>query len=253
MSKERYLNTKFWDDNYIIEKDPIEKLIFLYLLTNTLTNIIGIYEISINRIAFDTGIDKDMVIKILERFEADDKAKYKNGWIALKNFTKHQKNNPKINKGIEILTNEVPLELLRWVNIDKKRFNISMETVKNFSEKSKKIDYDRLSHPNPNSNTNSNNKEDILLKKIYKEKSNNFIKAWKDFKTMRKKIRKPMTERAEELLIKKLDSLSDNEEEQVNILNQSIMNSWMGVWPLREGNKDGGMEESLRKMEEENG
>ncbi|MBA7569464.1 hypothetical protein ES708_11203 [subsurface metagenome] len=180
MSKERYLNTKFWDDNYIIEKDPIEKLIFLYLLTNTLTNIIGIYEISINRIAFDTGIDKDMVTKILERFEADDRAKYENGWIALKNFTKHQKNNPKINKGIEILTNEVPLELLRWVNIDKKRFNISMETMKNFSEKSKKIDYDRLSHPNPNpnpnSNTNSNKKENKIRFNFIKKEFTNLTK-----------------------------------------------------------------------------
>ena len=133
MSKERYLNTKFWDDNYIIEKDPIEKLLFLYLLTNTLTNIIGIYEISINRIAFDTGIDKDMVIKILERFEIDDKAKYKNGWIALKNFTKHQKNNPKINKGIEVLSREVPKDLIKWVNIDPKRFSEIVETVDNFS------------------------------------------------------------------------------------------------------------------------
>jgi len=29
MSKKRYVDTKFWDDNYIIEKDPNEKLLFL--------------------------------------------------------------------------------------------------------------------------------------------------------------------------------------------------------------------------------
>jgi hypothetical protein len=50
---------------------------------------------------------------------------------------------------------------------------------------------------------------------------------------MRKKIKKPMTERAEELLIKKLNDLSGNEKEQIAILNQSIMNSWLGVFPLR--------------------
>lgn len=133
MSKKRYVDTKFWDDNYIIEKDPIEKLLFLYLLTNTLTNIIGIYEISINRIAFDTGIDKEMVLKILERFEADDKAKYENGWIALKNFTKHQLNNPKINAGIKALSREIPEDLIKWVNIDPKRFSEIVETVDNSS------------------------------------------------------------------------------------------------------------------------
>ncbi|MBA7590758.1 hypothetical protein ES708_32895 [subsurface metagenome] len=102
MSKKRYVDTKFWDDNYIIEKDPIEKLLFLYLLTNTLTNIIGIYEISTNRIAFDTGIDREMVDKILKRFEEDDKIKYENGWVAIKNFTKHQKYPHQLHASLEV-------------------------------------------------------------------------------------------------------------------------------------------------------
>jgi len=123
MSKERYLNTKFWDDSYIIKRDPIEKLLFIYLLTNPLTNIIGIYEISIDRIAFDTGIEQEMVLKILKRFEKDLKIKYKGGYIALKNFTKHQKNNPKINRGIEILIKEVPQDLVKWVDIDYDRLS----------------------------------------------------------------------------------------------------------------------------------
>jgi len=71
------------------------------------------------------------------------------------------------------------------------------------------------------------------IKDTLKDKGTNFIKAWKDFKAMRKKIRKPMTERAEELLLNKLDKLSNNEEEQIDILNQSIMNSWLGVFPLK--------------------
>ena len=149
MSKKRYVDTKFWDDNYVINKDPIEKLVFLYLLTNTLTNIVGIYEISIRRIAFDTGIDKDMVIKILERFELDNKVKYENGWIAIKNFTKHQLDNPKINAGMEALIKEVPDTLIEWSNID----------------------YDRLSHPNPNPNPNPNinNNPNLNLNKEIEE------------------------------------------------------------------------------------
>jgi len=100
-------------------------------------------------------------------------------------------------------------------------------------------------------------KETISKETLTKEKGANFIKAWKDFKTMRKKIRKPMTERAEELLFIKLNKLSNNEEEQIAILDQSIMNSWQGVFPLKEDldtNKYAGkpkvsMEESLKEME----
>jgi len=209
MSKKRYIDTKFWDDNYIMNRDPIEKLLFLYLLTNTLTNIIGIYEISLRRIAFDTGIDSEMVDKILKRFEIDNKIKYENNWVAIKNFVKHQLNNPKINTGMESLLKEVPEHLIEWVNID----------------------YDRLSHLNLNTNTNLNT--NINLNLIADSKGEIFKKTWKDFIEMRVKIRKPMTVRAGEMLINELTKLSDNEDTQIAILNQSIMNSWQGVFPLK--------------------
>jgi hypothetical protein len=68
MAKLRSVNTKFWDDNYIIKLKPIEKLLFLYFLTNPLTDICGAYEISKARISFDTGINLDLLETILERF-----------------------------------------------------------------------------------------------------------------------------------------------------------------------------------------
>lgn len=102
MSKNRYINTRFWDDGYITTLDPIEKLLFIYLLTNPLTEICGAYEIPLRRIAFDTGIDKDMVSKILDRFADADKVIYRDGWVLICNFIKHQNlNNSKIKKGIE--------------------------------------------------------------------------------------------------------------------------------------------------------
>lgn len=120
MSKHRYINTKFWDDSYIINLDPIEKLMFLYFLTNPLTNIIGCYEISLKRIAFDTGIDKEMVLKILDRFKRDDKVLYSDGWIAIKNFIRNQKqsDNPKdkINICINKEINEIPQNLRKFID-----------------------------------------------------------------------------------------------------------------------------------------
>lgn len=134
MAKERMVNTKFWDDTYIVNLDPIEKLLFLYFITNPLTNISGVYEIQLRRIAFDTGIDKDMVQKIIERFSRDNKIFYEEGWVGIKNFAKHQKNNPKIKKGIEIGLNSAPKIILDRLSID----------------------YQGLSHSNSNYNLNYN-------------------------------------------------------------------------------------------------
>lgn len=113
--KLRSVNTKFWDDIYVISLDPIEKLIFLYFLTNPLTNLAGIYEISTKRIASDTGIDRDMISKILERFEKDGKIYYKNNYIILANFYKNQNYNQSMLKNAEKFVKQLPNELLLFI------------------------------------------------------------------------------------------------------------------------------------------
>jgi len=93
MAKLRSVSTSFWNDTYIAELDPIEKLLFLYLITNEANNMVGIYEISLRRIAFDTGIDKTMIQKIFEKFINEDKINYVSNYVVLKNFTKNNKYN----------------------------------------------------------------------------------------------------------------------------------------------------------------
>ena len=96
------INTRFWEDTYTSNLDPIEKLLFLYFLTNTSTNISGIYEIQIKKIAVETGIEKEMIEKIIGRFTAENKIFYIDGWIGIKNFIKHQnQRSPQVKKGIE--------------------------------------------------------------------------------------------------------------------------------------------------------
>lgn len=134
MSKQRMVNTKFWDDNYIVTIEPTMKYVFLYLLTNPLTNIAGAYEITIKRIAFDTGLTEEKVVKILEKFTKDERVIFKDGWILLLNFIKNQSLNSKIQKGVEEAVKCCP----DWI---KDRLSMS---------------YDRLSHLNPNLNLNLN-------------------------------------------------------------------------------------------------
>lgn len=102
MAKSRMVNTVFWEDNYTSNLDPIEKLLFLYFLTNTSTTISGIYQVTLKKVAVETGIDKEMVEKMLLRFERDKKFFYRDGWIGIKNFIKHQnQESPQVKKGIE--------------------------------------------------------------------------------------------------------------------------------------------------------
>ena len=61
------------------------------------------------------------------------------------------------------------------------------------------------------------------------------------FAEHRKKLKKPMTDRAKELMLSKLSKMARTEAEQIAILNQSIVNGWQGVFPLggeRKQNQD---------------
>jgi hypothetical protein len=148
MAKKRYINTRFWDDQYVSNLDPTEKLLFLYFLTNQRTDICGIYEIPLKSIAVDTGIDKEMVVKIINRFTKDKKIFYILGWVFIKNFTKHQAVNPKIEEGIKRSLSEVPNNVLAKIR--------EIQGIKD----SLSIDYDSLSIDsellNLNLNLNSN-------------------------------------------------------------------------------------------------
>lgn len=99
-------------DTYFCELDPIEKLVFLYLLTNIHTNLCGIYEIPLRNISFDTWIEKQMIEKIINRFTRDKKIWYIDGYVCIRNFIKNQSINPSVKKWIERELNEKPKEII---------------------------------------------------------------------------------------------------------------------------------------------
>ena len=92
MGIKRVVDTSFWTDGKIEEFTPEDKYFMLYLLTNPATTQLGIYEISIKRVAFELGYSMDAVRALIERFE------YVHGMIlyskdtneiAVKNFLRH--------------------------------------------------------------------------------------------------------------------------------------------------------------------
>jgi len=67
--------------------------------------------------------------------------------------------------------------------------------------------------------------------------TDSLLSAYSDFVSMRKSIKKPMSERAVQMLNNKLEELaSDDVDLKIAILNQSTFNCWQGVFPLKDGN-----------------
>lgn len=56
----------------------------------------------------------------------------------------------------------------------------------------------------------------------------------KDFIKMRAAKKKQMTDRALKMLLNALDNLESTDERKIKVLEQSILNSWNGVFPLKE-------------------
>jgi uncharacterized phage protein (TIGR02220 family) len=111
MSKLRSVSTAFWSDPFIEDLTPSEKLLFLYLITNDKTNMLGIYEVSIKKISFDTGLNKDIIEKALKEFERLSKVKYIKNHVVLVNFMKHQNYNTNMKKSAIDIYNGLPKEL----------------------------------------------------------------------------------------------------------------------------------------------
>jgi hypothetical protein len=113
----RYVSTSFWDDEWIQSLDPSEKLLYLYLLTNPLTTIAGIYKITVRRMCFDTGFNTDTIGHILGKLEKAGKVFMFNGWLILPNWPKHQKVGKDDNnrKGIDTILKSLPDDVFQFI------------------------------------------------------------------------------------------------------------------------------------------
>lgn len=72
----RQVHTTIWQDNWYSELEPLDKLFWLYLLTNIKTNQSGVYEYSEKQAAFDTGLSRKEVAGALQRFIEAGRVRY---------------------------------------------------------------------------------------------------------------------------------------------------------------------------------
>ena len=85
---------------------------------------------------------------------------------------------------------------------------------------------------------NTNNKKEKEKTNIDKiinayTENNSLVEAIKDFIKMRKTIKKPITDRGLKMILNKLDQYGNDDLEKIEILENSIVNCWQGVFELK--------------------
>jgi hypothetical protein len=123
----RYISTTFWDDAWIQELNPSEKFVYLYLMTNPLTSISGVYKVTDRRISFDTGYDMETIKSIMGKFTAERKAIRFGEWIIIPTWPRHQnwEEKDEIKLGIISDLQDLPEEIFDFLNEVDYRFPLS--------------------------------------------------------------------------------------------------------------------------------
>lgn len=86
----RQVHTTIWQDNWVSELEPLDKLLWLYLLTNSKTTQSGVYEFSERYACFETGMSRKEVSDALQRFIKAGRIRYNqaNSEIMVTNWLK---------------------------------------------------------------------------------------------------------------------------------------------------------------------
>jgi len=132
MGKQRYISTSFWDDEWVQEATKLQKLFYLYLLSNPLTNIAGIYQITNRRISFDTGFSSKEILDMWEFFEQEKKVYRRGEWLIIPSWPKHQRVSERDNcrKGIDAVLLELPEEIWEAVHDINYRYKYLSEVIR---------------------------------------------------------------------------------------------------------------------------
>ncbi|ANU13487.1 Phage replication protein [Planococcus halocryophilus Or1] len=131
MSKYRQVQVSFWQDAFVLDLTPEEKYFYIYLMTNSKSSQIGIYELPKRIIETETGYNRETVDKLLQRFVEYGKIEYHEPTkeIYIKNWAKYNWNNsPKVVARVQVELKDVKYEpfVEKYLNVAN---NIKSDTV----------------------------------------------------------------------------------------------------------------------------
>lgn len=225
-------------DNPIVTKDADHLAIWIYLLLNATHDdypvlfkgervVLKAGQLVTGCVSIATrlSINETKVRRVLKAFESDGQidrqTSNKNSLISILNWEFYQGSDGQ---------NDEPLT-------DNRR--TSDEQV---ADKWRTSD-DKQEHKNIRTEEHKNRRteKDNKAPRVYFPDDESLNQAFLDFADMRKKIKKPLTERAAEMQVNKLHKLANlpfseelDRDLAIGILNQSTMNSWQSLYPLKE-------------------
>jgi hypothetical protein len=224
----------FWDDDFIYTLSPSTKLFYIYLITNRNVTPSGFYKLGkIDKMK--AGLTSGQVKTALE--DLKNKVYIFGEFIFIKNLlhksflentTEEKFKKSNIYKMIveQITNNSTPLQLIELFKQTYPLFTPYKPLVSPLHTPS---------IPLPNTDTDTDTDTD---KKKTKTKEKIFVlpdfiplDTWEAYLEMRKK--KPPTDKAKELLIAKLEKLKNLGHNPKQVLEQSILNNWTDVYPLK--------------------
>jgi hypothetical protein len=91
LTKQRYISTSIWSDDWFDSLSEREKLVYFYLLTNEHTNPAGVYQCTLKNVRLEIGLNREEIERIMAKFAAAGKAFYYNNYIIIPKWLKHQK------------------------------------------------------------------------------------------------------------------------------------------------------------------
>lgn len=186
----------------------------LLLVLMTYENREGFAYPSQPRLIEETGLSKNTLLKCLNELEE-------------KGYIKRVKEKGENNK--YYINSSIKIDTSTSIKINTSE---DITSIKNNTGGSIKIDtLEVLNTSNKKEKENKKSNIDKIIEAY--TKSDLLAEAIRDFIKMRSTIKKPLTDRALRGILNKLDTFATNDLDKVEILENSIMNCWQGVFELK--------------------
>jgi len=129
-TKQRYISTSIWDDDWFDSLSEREKLVYFYLLTNTHTNPAGVYQCTLKNIRLEIGLDREETERIMDKFSADGKAFYYKDYIIIPKWLKHQKigDRSKLFLGAVKVLKSLPDDVIKFIS-DRRHYDYDLSSI----------------------------------------------------------------------------------------------------------------------------
>ena len=117
--KVRIIQTRFWDDNEVLNLSKLARYLYIYILTCAYINICAVFQLADMKIMFETGLSNDELDNSKKEVDKCGKIKFYNGWIFVVNARKNNRfeRSPDNYKAMMNEFSKVPSEVLIKFNI----------------------------------------------------------------------------------------------------------------------------------------